>query len=170
MKPIHFFFLIRHTWEPQSLILLCSFSITTNSRVTRAFGVLSVGTGCLIRTKLCWHLILFVCLFVVGSKPEQLTMSRWGVQQTWCQEKCGLTTTERQRGICNLHEMYEICCRGGQVGGVSSPVPAQHQWPTKKQNPKVAVHHSTPRLLNSAWSDLASLPSGAPQHFLHLSV
>lgn len=102
--------------------------------------------------------IWFCLLSVVRSKPEQLTMSRWGVQQTWCHERCGLSTT-----IFNLHEMYEFCRRGGQVGGVSSTVPAWHQW--AKQNPKVVVHHPTPRLQNSAWSDLASLPSGAPQRF-----
>lgn len=143
MKPI-LFFLIRHAWEPQSLILLCSFSITASSQATRASGALSVGTGCLIRTKLCWHLILFVCLSsVFGSEPEQLTMSRWGVQQTWCHNR----VTERYFKLAlndKKKQKQKMLSGLSGWGSVRPCIPALYQWPTKKQNPQVAVHHSAP--------------------------
>lgn len=63
MKPL---FLIRHAWEPQSLLFFNYSQFPSGSSI---WGAIS-WTGCLIRTKLCWHLILFVCFLLSGQSQN----------------------------------------------------------------------------------------------------
>lgn len=111
---------------------------------------------------------IWVCLFVLssvfGSEPEQLTMSRWGVQQTWCRN----SVTERYFKL--TLNVWKNVVR--VVGLTECPALYTCTLPmtNKETKPTGSCTSFCPWLQDSSWSDLASLPSGAPQHYICLSV
>lgn len=170
------------------LIFFCSFSVTASSRAAAASRLLSVWTGCLIRTKLCWHLIFFfpqtyipVPLLVVRSKPEHLIMSAWGVKQTQCQENCATHVHNRALEGCFFISQIVVCTwnlpsgRSGEFPEIYLPDANEQKKKKEKETTKtnVAVHHfpSGCRIQpDQTWHNKHLYLQELYSSFLHLSV
>lgn len=169
------------------LIFFCSFSVTASSRAAAASRLLSVWTGCLIRTKLCWHLIFFspnihpcppLGCQVKARTPHNVCMR--------CKTNivpgklCYACPQQSFRGLFFLfHRLWsvlEICRQGGQ-GSFQKFTCLTPMSKNKKEKEttktNVAVHHfpSGCRIQpDQTWHNKHLYLQELYSSFLHLSV